>query len=54
MAVTHCDIIRGLVAGMIGLPFARMFDLPCDPGSLTELSADGGALRLVTLNERLG
>ena len=52
VVVTHCDIIRGLVARLVGLPFARMFDLPCDPGSLTTLQVERGALRLVTLNER--
>lgn len=52
--VTHCDVIRGLVARRLGLPFGRLFDLPCDPGSITELALEDGRLRLVTLNERPG
>lgn len=50
--VTHCDIIRGLAAAAIGLPWSRMFDLPCDPGSVTTVEVAGDAIRLVTLNAR--
>ncbi|WP_085810767.1 histidine phosphatase family protein [Sphingomonas sp. TZW2008] len=52
LCVTHCDIIRGLVVRALGLSFDRMFALPCDPGSLTRLTLEHGALRLVTLNVR--
>lgn len=53
LCVTHCDIIRGVVAHWIGLGFERMFQLGCDPGSVTTLALDerGGAT-LVALNER--
>lgn len=50
LCVTHCDIVRGLVARALGLSFGAMFALPCDPGSLTILRRADGALRLVTLN----
>lgn len=50
LCVTHCDIVRGLVAQALGLRFAQMFALPCDPGSLTILELDEGRLHLVTLN----
>lgn len=50
LCVTHCDVIRGIVAQSIGLPFGRMFALPCDPGSLTILDLDGHGPRLVALN----
>lgn len=53
LCVTHCDIIRGVVAHWLGLGFERMFQLGCDPGSVTTLALDerGGAT-LVALNER--
>lgn len=53
LCVTHCDIIRGAVAHWLGLGFERMFQLGCDPGSVTTLALDerGGAT-LVALNER--
>jgi ribonuclease H / adenosylcobalamin/alpha-ribazole phosphatase len=53
LAVTHCDIIRGLVAHILGMTFDRMFALDCDPGSVTTLALDnGGGVRLVSLNLR--
>jgi broad specificity phosphatase PhoE len=52
LCVTHCDVIRGLVARLIGLPIDRMLDFDCAPGSLTTLSLYGnGGGRLVSLNE---
>ena len=50
LCVTHCDLIRGMVALVLGMPFAQMFALPCDPGSLTILDLNDGALRLAALN----
>ena len=52
--VTHCDVIRGLVMRTLGLAMERLFALPCDPGSLTELALGDDGLRLVTLNARPG
>ena len=50
LCVTHCDLIRGIVAAALDIPFAKMFSLPCDPGSLTILDLGAAALRLVALN----
>ncbi|MBF7013821.1 histidine phosphatase family protein [Novosphingobium resinovorum] len=47
---SHCDIIRGIVAHLLGLPMERIFMLDCEPASVTTLSIDGGAMRVVTLN----
>lgn len=54
LCVTHCDIIRGLVAAIRGGGFDRLWEMPCDPGSLTELVVKGDELRLVSLNRRPG
>ncbi|WP_069207584.1 histidine phosphatase family protein [Sphingomonas panacis] len=51
LCVSHCDVIRGLVARQLGLGFDRMFALECDPASRTTLDLDSG--RLVALNERV-
>jgi len=51
LCVSHCDVIRGLVAQTLGLGFDRIFALGCDPGSLTTLEFEGSGPRLVTLNE---
>ncbi len=52
LCVSHCDVIRGVVAHYLGMPMARIFQLGCDPGSLTTLMLEGDGARLVTLNER--
>lgn len=51
LCVTHCDIIRGLVARQLGLGLDRLFGLECDPASRTTLDLDSG--RLIALNERV-
>lgn len=53
LCTTHCDVIRGAVTRLLGLPFSRMFMLDCEPGSITTLSIEDGAVRLVGLNRRV-
>lgn len=53
VCVTHCDIIRGVVAEQLGLGPGDLFRFDCDPGSLTTLAFDDGGTRLVTLNARV-
>jgi len=50
LCVSHCDIIRGLVAQTLGLDLDRIFALECDPASLTTLAFEGSDARLVSLN----
>ena len=52
LCVSHCDVIRGIVARLLGLDFDRIFAFDCDPASLTTVMLDGSDARLVTLNER--
>jgi broad specificity phosphatase PhoE len=52
LCVSHCDVIRGLVCDVLGLGYERMFQLDCDPASVTELAFEGGGVRLVGLNRR--
>jgi ribonuclease H / adenosylcobalamin/alpha-ribazole phosphatase len=52
LCVTHCDVIRGVVARLLDLPFARMFQLGCDPGSVTTIALSAGDTRVIALNER--
>lgn len=53
ICVTHCDIIRGVVADQLGLGFDRVFSIDCDPGSVTTLALGEGQARLVALNVRV-
>jgi broad specificity phosphatase PhoE len=51
LCVSHCDIIRGLVAATLGLSFDRMFGFDCDPASLTTLRRADHGWQLATLNQ---
>ena len=53
VCVSHCDIIRGVVADRLGLGFRKMFALDCDPGSVTTIAFEEGGARVVTLNRRV-
>ena len=50
-AVTHGDIVRGLVADALGLPLPRLLQLEVDPASVTILES-GPPPRLTLLNWR--
>jgi ribonuclease H / adenosylcobalamin/alpha-ribazole phosphatase len=52
LCVSHCDIIRGIVAHYLGLPLDRMLAYDCDPASVTTITLAGGDGRLTSLNER--
>lgn len=52
LCVSHCDVIRGVVATCLGLDLDRLLAFDCDPASLTTLVFEQGGARLVTLNER--
>jgi broad specificity phosphatase PhoE len=53
LCVTHCDVIRGVVAHYLGLHADRLLAFDVDPGSVTTLEMyDAGEARLVRLNER--
>jgi broad specificity phosphatase PhoE len=52
LCVTHCDIIRGVVAHILGLHADRLLSFDCDPASLTTLVLWNGGGRVVALNER--
>ena len=51
LCVSHCDIIRGVVAHYLGLGLERLLRFDVDPGSLTTLSVGRWGGRLVKLNE---
>ncbi|MFO6446110.1 histidine phosphatase family protein [Erythrobacter sp. NE805] len=50
--VSHADVIRACVAGIIGLSLSRILALTIDPASVTRIEAGEWGERLVTLNER--
>lgn len=50
--VSHADIIRGVVARVLGLSLRRLLAFDVDPASVTTLSVGDWGARLVALNER--
>ena len=53
VCVTHCDIIRGLVAHYLGLDVHRLFAFDIDPASVTTIQVDHGCGRIISVNERV-
>jgi broad specificity phosphatase PhoE len=51
LCVSHCDVIRGVVAQFLGLDLNRLLAFDCAPASLTTLALAWGQGRIVTLNE---
>lgn len=52
LCVSHCDVIRGVIAHYRGLNPDGLLQLACDPASLTTIALDGKAGRVLTLNEQ--
>lgn len=52
LCVTHCDVIRGLVARHMGVSFTAIYGFDCAPGSVTTFALSDAEMRLVALNER--
>ena len=50
--VTHCDIIRALVAAILGLSLDNILHFDVGPASLTRVEAGQWRARLTGLNER--
>jgi len=48
LCVTHCDIIRGILAMESGL--AGLFAFDCDPGSVTQLLLEGDRIQAIAIN----
>jgi broad specificity phosphatase PhoE len=49
--VTHCDMIRALVARVLGLPLDNLLRFEIDPASLSRLEAGPWGARLLSLND---
>ena len=52
LCVSHCDVIRGLVAAWVGLDLDRLLGFDCDPGSITTVAVGSGHGHIVSLNQR--
>jgi broad specificity phosphatase PhoE len=52
--VTHADMIRGLVARVLGLPLDNLLRFEIGPASMSRIEAGAGWARLLSLNETAG
>jgi broad specificity phosphatase PhoE len=53
IAVSHCDIIRGLIARILGLPLDNLLRFDVDPASVSRIVAGSWGSRVLSINERL-
>ena len=53
VAVSHCDIIRGLIAYYLGLPLDNLLRFDIDPASVSRLVVGSWGARVMSVNERL-
>jgi broad specificity phosphatase PhoE len=51
--VSHCDIIRGLIARYLGLSLDYLLRFDTDPASVSRLALGNWGARIMTVNERL-
>jgi len=51
--VSHCDIIRGVLAHYLGLPLDNLLRFDVDPASVSRLKVGSWGARVVSVNERL-
>lgn len=52
--VTHADMIRGLVARVLGLPLDNLLRFEIDPASVSRIEAGAWGARVLSLNEPVG
>jgi ribonuclease H / adenosylcobalamin/alpha-ribazole phosphatase len=52
-AVSHCDLIRGLIAHYLGLPLDNLLRFDIDPASVSRLVLGDWGARVMSVNERL-
>ncbi len=53
VAVTHCDIIRGVIAHYLGMPLDNVLRFDVDPASISTLDLGRWGARVRSMNERL-
>ncbi len=53
VAVSHCDIIRGVIAHYLGLPLDNLLRFDIDPASVSRLTLGSWGARVMSVNERL-
>jgi len=53
VALSHCDIIRGIIAQCLGLSLDNLLRFDVDPASVSRISIGNWGSRVMSVNERL-
>jgi probable phosphoglycerate mutase len=53
LAVSHCDIIRGVIAHCLGLSLDNLLRFDIDPASVSRIQIGNWGTRVMSINERL-
>jgi ribonuclease H / adenosylcobalamin/alpha-ribazole phosphatase len=53
VALSHCDIIRGIIARCLGLSLDNLLRFDVDPASVSRVSVGNWGSRVMSVNERL-
>jgi broad specificity phosphatase PhoE len=53
LAVSHCDIVRGVIAHCLGLGLDNLLRFDIDPASVSRLAIGNWGTRVMSVNERL-
>lgn len=53
VAVSHCDVIRGILAQYLGLGLDHLLRFDVDPGSVSRLTLGAWGAQINSINERL-
>ena len=53
LAVSHCDIIRGVIARCLGLSLDNLLRFDVDPASVSRIAIGQWGTRVLSINERL-
>jgi ribonuclease H / adenosylcobalamin/alpha-ribazole phosphatase len=53
VAVSHCDIIRGVIAHHLGLALDHLLRFDIDPASVSRIAIGAWGARIISVNERL-
>ena len=53
LAVSHCDIIRGVIAHCLGLSLDNLLRFDVDPASVSRIQIGNWGTRVMSINERL-
>jgi broad specificity phosphatase PhoE len=53
VAVSHCDIIRGIIANHLGLDLDHLLRFDVDPASVSRIAIGAWGARIISVNERL-